>query len=593
MDLNEFLKSLYDVFDKAGQALYGAFSGVLTGSADVYTLLIRWILPPLAVLTVIRCILPLLSGQRDNTPWGFLVMPDGKKLPLLHLENSIGRSRLADVVIKFPFVSRSHAVITFHDGNWFVTDLGSKGGVSVNGEEIEDAQIVRQGDVISLSGLELRLILTDMVHTEEVDPKSKWYGAIRLGKRLSPEVTIFIMMLFQILGTLQLCFAKGAALKPIVPIVLCLFMITENIHWMIAARLEQKFFELIMLAYFLCGMGLFVVAAAAPGAMLKQMIAIWVGLAAFIALTVLLRDLDRAQKSKIYFLAAAVLLLLVNLVFGEVRNGAKNWINLGFFTLQPMEFVKVAFVLAGTATLDRLLTTRNLTAFIIFSGACVGTLAITKDFGTALVFFCAFLVIAFMRSGDIRTIALISAGALIGGFVVISFLPYVSSRFKAWGHVWQYANTSGYQQTRTMIAAASGGLLGVGGGKGYLVKVAASGTDLVFGVLCEEWGLLISLSVVLVLVFLAFYAVSSVGKCRSSFYAIAACGAASILLMQMALNIFGSFDILPLTGVTMPFISNGGSSMITCWCLLSFIKSAADNDRKKSIKSAEDWGRDR
>lgn len=412
-------------------------------------------------------------------------------------------------------------------------------------------------------------------------PEQTLSHAIRLGKKFKLGTTLFLTILFQILGGVQLCIAAGSSLTPTVPIILTLFMFTEYMHWLIASQRGQKAFELILLIYFLCGIGLFVVASASPGAIVKQMIAIWIGLAAFIALTLLLRDLDRAQKVKLFFLAAAVLLLLMNLVFGKVRNGAKNWIDFGFITFQPMEFVKVAFVLAGTATLDRLLTARNLNAFIIFSGACVGTLAITKDFGTALIFFGAFLVIAFMRSGSIRTIVLISAGAVLGGLAVISFLPYVSSRFQAWGHVWQYADTSGYQQTRTMVYAASGGLLGVGGGKGYLVHISAADTDLVFGVVCEEWGFIIALITVVIVAFLAYYAVSSVGKCRSSFYAIAACGAATILLIQAALNVFGSFDILPLTGVTLPFISNGGSSMIACWCLLAFIKSASDYGQKE------------
>lgn len=584
--LKSFLDFSSEVYDRAWQALSDFLAGATVGPADIYTLLIRWILPLLACIILIRCILPLLSERKESVQWGFLAMPNGAQLPLLHLENSIGRSRLADVVIDLPFISRSHAVISFQKGNWVITDLGSKGGVSVNGEKVEAARTIQQGDLISLSGLNLSFFPTDTRPPSETGAGQRTAGVIRLAERFRPGATMFLLILFQLLGGLQLCIAEGSALESAVPVVLALFLATELVHWMIVSRRWEKNFELVMLAYFLCGIGLFAVAAASPGALLKQLIAIWIGLAAFVAMTLLLRDLDRAQKIKLVFLAAAVLLMALNLILGEVRNGSKNWVDLGFFTFQPMEFVKVAFVLAGTATLDRLLTTRNLTSFIIFSGVCIGTLAITRDFGTVLVYSCTFLVIAFMRSGDIRTIALLLSGALLGGLAVILFLPYVSARFQAWRHVWQYADSSGYQQTRTMIAAASGGLLGVGGGKGYLVKVAAASTDLVFGIVCEEWGLIIAVAAVLVLVFLAFYAVSSVGRCRSSFYAIAACGAASILLTQAALNIFGSFDILPLTGVTLPFVSNGGSSMITSWCLLAFIQSAYSNTRKKAWKES-------
>lgn len=552
---------------------------------SLYTSALRFVLPALALLILLRCMLPALAGRnRRTSPWGYLQMPTGERLPLLHWENSIGRSRLSDIVIPFPFISRSHAVLARREGGWLVSDLGSRGGVKVNAQEIKGQTPVNPGDIISLAGLELTL-LPGMQDVDSGAPERIY----RARSGVSPGMTLLLLVVFQLLGCLQLFFAR-TPLDFRTPAVFLLFAVLELIHFTVSQhfgpRETEKPFELELLAYFLCGLGFFVVAAASPRLLVKQLIAVAAGAAAFYLLVLLLRDLDRAQKLKIFFLGAAIALCALNLVAGQVRGGAKNWIDLGFITFQPMEFVKIAFVLAGTATLDRLLTTRNLTSFLVFSGICVGTLAVTKDFGTALIFFCAFLVIAFMRSGDIRTIALISAGAGLGGLAVISFMPYVASRFSAWGHVWQYADSSGYQQTRTMVAAASGGLLGVGGGNGYLIKIGAASTDLVFGVLAEEWGLLIALSAVLCIAFYALFAILSVGKCRSSFYAIASCGAASMFLMQTALNTLGSVDILPLTGVTMPFVSNGGSSVIACWCLLAFIKSA-DERNYRSVRARE------
>lgn len=527
--------------------------------------------------------LPLLSGRKNDVVWGYLVMSNGTRFPLMHWENSIGRSKLSDVVINLPFISRSHAVLTFRDSEWLIADLGSKGGVELNGTKIKGQERVNDGDVISLAGLELTLKCAEKAESGSRDnlKKSKISG---LRKLIKPQLTLFLIILFQVLGAIELCFAQASKLNNAVPITFGLFILLEFAHYIAVKIRKSNYFEFEMLAYFLCGIGLFVVASYSANSLFKQFGAIVVGVAAFLALSAAIRDLERARRLKYVLLAAALVLLLMNIVFGQLRNGARNWIDLGFITFQPTEFVKVAYVLVGTATLDRLLTTRNLTSFIAFSGACIGTLAITKDFGTALIFFFAFLVIAFMRSGDLRSIALILAGAVLAALAVVSFMPYVSSRFKAWGHVWQYADSSGYQQTRTMIAAASGGLLGFGGGKGYLVHIGAAGTDLVFGVICEEWGLIIALAAVLTVIFFAFFSASSVGKCKSSFYAIAACGAASMLLAQTALNVFGSFDILPLTGVTMPFISNGGSSMIACWCLLAFIKSADSRESSGSRK---------
>ncbi|MEE1127354.1 MAG: FtsW/RodA/SpoVE family cell cycle protein, partial [Acutalibacteraceae bacterium] len=125
-----------------------------------------------------------------------------------------------------------------------------------------------------------------------------------------------------------------------------------------------------------------------------------------------------------------------------------------------------------------------------------------------------------------------------------------------------------------MIAIGSGGLFGVGGGKGNLDLVAASDTDLVFGFVAEEWGLIVGLACVAALIIFALYAVKRAAFTYSVYYSIAAAAAAGMFLFQAALNIFGSTDLLPLTGVTLPLISNGGSSMLASMGMLAFIKSA-------------------
>lgn len=388
--------------------------------------------------------------------------------------------------------------------------------------------------------------------------------------------TLILIVIFQVLGGLQLWLSASGSCNIEIPLTFLLFILIECIYYITMRRFSKKTFELELLCYFLCGLNLLVVASAAPDSLYKQLVAVITGIIAYTVLGSLIKDLGRARKVKYVLAAGAILLLVLNLTMGETRHGARNWINLGFVTFQPLEFVKVAFVIAGTATLDRLLTKQNMTAFIGFSGACICALVMIRDLGTAVVFFGTFIVIAFMRSGDVRTIALITSGAVLGAIAAVFFLPYIATRFATWGNAWDFVNGAGYQQTRTMIYAASGGLAGVGGGYGYLSQVAAADTDLVFGMLFEEWGLLVAFIPIMAILFFAFYAVFLTKSCRSSFYAIAACGAASIFLIQTGLNVLGSMDILPLTGVTIPFVSNGGSSMIASWGLMAFIKASDD-----------------
>jgi hypothetical protein len=133
-----------------------------------------------------------------------------------------------------------------------------------------------------------------------------------------------------------------------------------------------------------------------------------------------------------------------------------------------------------------------------------------------------------------------------------------------------------------MSAMASGGLFGTGAGQGWLKKVAASTTDLVFGAVAEELGLIVALCAVAAILIFALFAVKSAAKARSSFYVICANAVAAMFVTQSMLNVFGSTDLLPLTGVTLPFVSTGGSSIMSCWALLAYIK-AADTRQNSSF----------
>ncbi|MBR6334747.1 MAG: FtsW/RodA/SpoVE family cell cycle protein, partial [Clostridia bacterium] len=304
------------------------------------------------------------------------------------------------------------------------------------------------------------------------------------------------------------------------------------------------------------------------------LLALGLGLVTYITVILLIKNVNFADFLRYPAAVLSVLILIVNLVMAKATNGALNWIDIGPVSIQPSEPVKIAFILVGSVTLDRLLSSKSLTLYIAYSLACVGLLFLMRDFGTALIFFFTFILIAYMRSGDIRTIALICTGALMGAILIIYFKPYVANRFSAYRHVWQNADTIGYQQTRTLIYSSSGGLMGLGIGEGKLRNIFAASTDLVFGLICEELGIIIGVSVLLAFACIAVFAVRAAKGAASSFYAIAAVASAGMLLFQLALNVFGITDLLPLTGVTLPFISRGGSSMICSWGLLAFIRAA-------------------
>jgi cell division protein FtsW (lipid II flippase) len=338
--------------------------------------------------------------------------------------------------------------------------------------------------------------------------------------------------------------------------------------------IRRTSFEIEALAFFLCTMGMTVIATVKPAEAIKQLIAIIMGIVLFLGVGWSLRKLERAKKFRYAAALAGIGFLGITLLFGQEYYGAKNWLVIGSMSLQPSELSKVCFVYVGASAMDRIITKRNLFLFIGYSAAICGCLALMNDFGTALIFFCAFLVIAYLRSGSVGTIALACTSLGFAGVVALKIAPHALRRFSSWRHIWEVPLAGGYQQTRALMCMASGGLLGMGAGNGWMRNVFAADSDVAIATVCEEWGLLMTVMVVLTVVAMAVFCVRSAAVGRSSFYTISACTAAAVLLMQAILNALGTVDVLPLTGVTFPFLSNGGSSMICAWGLLAFIKAA-------------------
>lgn len=393
-------------------------------------------------------------------------------------------------------------------------------------------------------------------------------------RNVNPYIMLFIITLFQLICLLTVATRVDEQYKMNVLIAFGGYLLVEYAYF-IGTRLVlgRRGFEVELVAFLLTSIGLSITASVYPDGVMKQFIAVLVGIGGFVVLQWVLRDVKFCNSIRIPVAVLALGLLAFTLIFAKVTNGAKNWIYISGISIQPSELVKVAFIFVGAASLEKLQSNRSLTKFVVFAFGCVGALFLMYDFGTALIFFFTFIVIAFMRSGDIRTIVLVCTVALMGGLLVLMFRPYVANRFAAYGHVWEYFDTSGYQQTRTMIYSASGGLFGVGLGNGKLRDIFAATEDLVFGVVCEEFGMIMAGAILLSYIALLVYSIRHSKYARSSFYAICACAAASLMLFQAALNVFGVNDILPLTGVTLPFISRGGSSSISCWMLLAFIKA--------------------
>ena len=551
----------------------------MQGAFYAYTLAAsKAILILLSFAILVRCLRSMLREEYDPETWAYLRY-GRDRLPVQHWEVIIGRSPDADVYIPEREIARSHAILRRNDlGEWRVYDVFSRGGVWVNNVFVDDdGAEVNNGDILNLNGICVRFEDLSMEKRERLESKRSG-----VGRRYSPSLTLLMLTAFQLFLLLQHSFyARPEALSDIA-LGFGSLIVMEWSCFNAMRIINRAGFEIETLAFYLSSLGMSVAASSTPEDMYKQILLTLAGVVLFLLCGWWQRSLQRTASTRILVALGALLLLGINVVASDVVLGARNWLEFWGFSFQPSEIVKVAYVYVGAATLDRLFRRNNLYVFIGFSAICVMALALIGDFGTALVFFVCFLVISFMRSGSIATVMLAVTGAGLAGFLAVSARPYIAQRFASWGHVWEDIYDKGFQQTRAMSAAAAGGLFGKGAGNGWLHRIFAANTDLVFGMVCEELGLLIACMMVLAVILLACFAIRSARTGRSAYYSIAACAAMTILLTQLALNVFGSMDILPFTGVTFPFVSRGGSSMLSCWMMMAFLKSA-DNRREASF----------
>lgn len=525
----------------------------------------RYALLIIALYVVVRVVLAMFFKKATNPVRGRLVNDvTGEVITLRDNETSIGRNKACDVVLGFDTISRLHAVMAFRNKGFMVFDTNSKSGVTVNGEKIKNKANVYDGDRVGFGGLEYTLSVNKFKYIKD---KSGVLG------RPNYFIILTLISVFNIFTMLLTSFPEGDFEIRVASAFLGMIALIWGYFFFASIVMRITGFEVESIAFLFASIGLGIVASIYPGGALKQFFAILLGVVGFCMLLTLLRFVDAIKVFRYMLAVGAIGLLALTLLIAEPTNGALSWVNIAGISLQPSELVKVAFIFVGAVTLEKLQSIKQLTLYIVFAAICVLELFLMYDFGAALIFFFTFIVIAFMRSGDIRTIMLICIAAALGAVLIILFKPYVAARFSGYLHIWENMDTTGYQQTRTLIYSASGGLFGLGLGNGKLRNVFAAAEDLVFGVVCEEYGIIMGFLIPVTFALLTVAIIINAQKSKSTFYAISGVGAISLVLFQTMLNIFGVTDLLPLTGVTLPFVSKGGSSIICCFCLLAFMKS--------------------
>ncbi len=313
-----------------------------------------------------------------------------------------------------------------------------------------------------------------------------------------------------------------------------------------------------------------------------------IGLLLFYAVLWMIQDYRKLGRLRYLWGLLAVGLLLVTLLFGSSAGGAKSWLNLGGIVIQPEEFIKLALLLfmatyleeneellrVGTVQWGRfsLPDWRTLGPFMIMVALVLGILAAQKDLGTALVFYMLFVLMFYAVTERALYLGISLPIFMLTGTVGYMLFGHVRVRVKVWMNPWQDSTGGGYQIAQSLFAIGGGKILGTGLGNGIGASIVpAASTDFIFSVIAEELGFAGAMAVLVLFLIVVMRAFGVSLRAKDRFGQILAAGIGILLGTETLIILAGVTKLLPLTGITLPWVSYGGSSLIVHFIMLGVL----------------------
>lgn len=384
-------------------------------------------------------------------------------------------------------------------------------------------------------------------------------------------------------------------------VVLALFVAAHVAIRSLAPHAEGTLFPLAVL---LNGIGYVFIARLNPD--LAGLQAVWtaVGIGAFVATLAVVRRVRDLERYRYTFALVGVFLLMMPLLPGLGRNinGARLWIRIGSITFQPGEVAKIALAIFFAAYLvekrdvlrdfgrGRLPNGRSLGPIILAWAASLLVMTGERDLGSSLLFFALFISMLWLATARAE---FLGVGVVLfsgGAFLAYTAFDHVQSRIRVWVDPWSRAADQGFQLVQAAYAFGSGGFAGTGPGLGSPGKIPAAATDFIFAVVGEELGLLGTAGVLIAFLFIVGAGLRVATTADQPFEKLLAAGLTTIIAVQTFIIIGGVTRLVPLTGVTLPFMSYGGSSLLANYVLLALLLRISDDTAQRAGRAAAEAG---
>lgn len=413
-----------------------------------------------------------------------------------------------------------------------------------------------------------------------------------LGNKNSKNHFLYICLLFFHLTGSSILFAKAGdplTRTQIFIASLIVFLLFTVSTWLLRLFKHQDQLVLWNIVFFLLDVGYIMLERLDHQLAMRQVAWMVVGILGAITLPVIFRRL-LAPRYKWFYLICGMVCMLLPFIFGEAKNGAINWVSIGPIAFQPSEFGKVFLVLYLSASFancnEKEYTLRDLVVVCVAMAVFMICLVFQRDLGGALLYYLLFLVMLLVATQKYWYPLLgLGAGALaaVAGYFLFG---HVRVRVEAWLDPWADISGKGYQVVQGLFAMGTWGWFGSGLTRGIPDKIPIATTDYIFAALCEEFGNLFGIVVILCYLGIVLQGFNIVLKQKTSFNVFVALGFSAMVGFQSLIILGGVLKLIPLTGITLPFVSYGGTSMIVSLGMIGIL-TILSYESTKTTKAKE------
>jgi cell division protein FtsW (lipid II flippase) len=403
----------------------------------------------------------------------------------------------------------------------------------------------------------------------------KAVGSDRDEKKLLKYIYLLCIVCFLNLTIIKMPIDAGAMVMALVTCVMIGFS-----YFVIRRYFPEGDKHIFIFASVLSVIGIVMIYRLDTASAIKQLIWFAVSVTGFILTVVILPDLKRFCNLRYLFLVGTIIFMGMAIFIGTEINGSKNWVVVAGFSFQPSEFGKLFFVAyLASALKDYQNSFKELIQPGLVVMACLGFMVLQKDLGSALIFFGISITMLYIATSKTKYVLACIGLFAMGATISYQLFDHVRLRVMIWKNPWPYANNQSYQVVQSMFSIASGGFTGTGLGLGHPEYVPINTSDFIFAAICEELGILTGFAIIIIYFLLFYRCMRAAVNAEDNFSRLLAVGFSSMIASQVLVIVGGVINMIPLTGITMPLVSYGGTSMLITFLALGVIQKISEEGR--------------